>query len=84
MRDLRTPADELRSRPDTAAEGSRHEQFGGIDVNDDVVLFELDGGVATLTLNRPERRNAWTIEMHRRYWELLEQCDGDPRSGRSS
>ena len=47
-------------------------------MNDDVVLFELDGGVATLTLNRPERRNAWTIEMHRRYWELLEQCDGDP------
>ena len=47
-------------------------------MSDDVVLYELDAGVATLTLNRPERRNAWTIEMHRRYYALLEQCDRDP------
>lgn len=47
-------------------------------MTDDVVRYELDGGIATLTLNRPERRNAWTIAMHKRYWSLLEQCDGDP------
>ena len=45
---------------------------------DDVVLDELRDGIATLTLNRPERRNAWTIAMHKRYWGLLERCDQDP------
>ncbi len=47
-------------------------------MSDDVVLYELAGGVATLTLNRPHRHNAWTIAMHRRYYELLEQCESDP------
>ncbi len=47
-------------------------------MSDDVVLYELQDGVATLTLNRPDRRNAWTIAMHKRYWGLLEQCDDDP------
>ena len=31
-------------------------------------------GVATLTLNRPERLNAWTGEMERAYFALLEDC----------
>lgn len=44
----------------------------------DTVLFALDDGVATLTLNRPERRNAWTIQMQARYYGLLAQCDADP------
>ena len=46
--------------------------------NDDVVLYALEDGVATLTLNRPERRNAWTIHMQKRYYGLLAQCDADP------
>jgi enoyl-CoA hydratase/carnithine racemase len=29
-------------------------------------------------LNRPERKNAWTIPLQRRYLGLLEQCDQDP------
>lgn len=44
----------------------------------DLVLYDLTDGVATLTLNRPERHNAWTIGMQRRYYELLEQCEHDP------
>lgn len=43
----------------------------------DVVLYDLTDGVATLTWNRPERRNAWTIEMQARYYELLAQCEAD-------
>ena len=49
--------------------------------DDEVVLYEVrDGGVALLTLNRPERFNAWTLEMEDRYFELLQQADADPRS----
>jgi enoyl-CoA hydratase/carnithine racemase len=45
---------------------------------DDVVLFELAGGVATLTLNRPEALNAWTPEMEARWNALLDRCVADP------
>jgi enoyl-CoA hydratase/carnithine racemase len=45
---------------------------------DDVVLFENRDGVALLTLNRPDRLNAWTGEMERRYFDLLDQCAADP------
>lgn len=47
-------------------------------MNQEVVLYELNNGVATLTLNRPERRNAWTVEMQERYFWLLAHCDDDP------
>ncbi len=40
----------------------------------DVVLFEVDDGVATLTLNRPDRLNAWTPELQTRYFDLLSEC----------
>jgi len=40
----------------------------------DVVLSEISDGVAVLTLNRPARLNAWTQEMERRYFSLLEEC----------
>ena len=44
----------------------------------DLVLFDRQGDVAVLTLHRPERKNAWTIPLQRRYLGLLEQCDHDP------
>lgn len=45
---------------------------------DDVVLHEVrDDGVAVLTLNRPDRLNAWTGELETRYFELLEDCQRD-------
>ena len=40
----------------------------------DVVLMEVRDEVALLTLNRPERLNAWTAEMQTRYFDLLEEC----------
>jgi enoyl-CoA hydratase/carnithine racemase len=40
----------------------------------DVVLFEVQGGVAVLTFNRPDRLNAWTPELQTRYFDLLEEC----------
>jgi enoyl-CoA hydratase/carnithine racemase len=43
---------------------------------EDVVLHEVrDDGVGILTLNRPERMNAWTGELETRYFELLGELD---------
>ncbi len=39
--------------------------------DDDVCLSEVEDGVCTLTLNNPERRNAWNLAMERRYFDLL-------------
>ncbi len=44
----------------------------------DVVLSENRDGVLLLTLNRPDRLNAWTPEMETRYFGLLEQANDDP------
>ena len=44
----------------------------------DVVLIEVEAGVATLTLNRPDRLNAWIPDMQRQYFDLLEECGRDP------
>jgi enoyl-CoA hydratase/carnithine racemase len=40
----------------------------------DVVLMDVQDGVAVLTLNRPDRLNAWTPELQTRYFDLLEDC----------
>ena len=34
----------------------------------------ITDGVALLTLNRPERLNAWTAELEREYFDALEEC----------
>ena len=46
--------------------------------DEDVVLWEESEGVATLTLNRPDRMNAWTAEMETRYFDLLQQAAATP------
>src|ERR687889_1537262 len=42
----------------------------------DVVLCGIADGVAQLTLNRPDRLNAWTGEMERAYFGALDDCAG--------
>ncbi|MEW9552066.1 enoyl-CoA hydratase-related protein [Nonomuraea sp. NPDC050783] len=44
----------------------------------DPVLAERHGAVLLLTLNRPERLNAWTDEMEDLYFDLLADADADP------
>ena len=48
-------------------------------MSDDVVLIEHRGpGIALITLNRPERLNAWNGPLAARYFELLDQAAADP------
>ena len=43
------------------------------------VLFDIDGrGVATITLNRPQRLNAISMAMRDLLWEYLEACRDIP------
>ena len=41
------------------------------------IIYELDGGVLTLTLNRPDRLNAWTGQMGRELMEAFDRADAD-------
>lgn len=45
--------------------------------DDDLCLFDVSAGVCTLTLNNPERRNAWSVAMEQRYFDLLDRADTD-------
>lgn len=42
------------------------------------VLFERRGRVGLITLNRPERLNAWSADMARLVRESIEECNADP------
>ena len=44
----------------------------------ELVLREVHEGVCLLTLNRPDRLNAWTQAMEERYFDLLAEADRDP------
>jgi enoyl-CoA hydratase/carnithine racemase len=44
----------------------------------DVVTYDVSDGAALLTLNRPDRLNAWIPEMQVRYFDLLERAAADP------
>ena len=44
----------------------------------DTVLVQRDRGVATVTLNRPEKLNALTPDMQQRYVDVLRELDADP------
>jgi enoyl-CoA hydratase/carnithine racemase len=43
------------------------------------VLFSVDGGVATLTLNRPEKLNAVTVDMGHRVHTLIKSVNDDQK-----
>ncbi len=48
-------------------------------MSEDVILIEQDGPVATITLNRPAKRNALTFEMYERLAEFCRNVD--PENG---
>ena len=45
---------------------------------EELVLAERRGAVLVLTLNRPDRMNAWTDALEARYYELLDAAEDDP------
>src|SRR5450432_3549911 len=44
----------------------------------DEILYSAESGVATVTLNRPERLNAWTGVMHREVKAAMRAAADDP------
>jgi 2-(1,2-epoxy-1,2-dihydrophenyl)acetyl-CoA isomerase len=44
----------------------------------ETIKFETEGGAARLTLNRPERLNSFTVQMHGEVAEALERVEADP------
>src|ERR1700678_3048229 len=42
----------------------------------DTLLFSVDGGIARLTLNRPDRLNSFNTQMHQEVRQALEQLPG--------
>ncbi|MDY7101702.1 MAG: enoyl-CoA hydratase-related protein [Actinomycetota bacterium] len=45
------------------------------------IRLEADGAVATITLDRPDRLNAWTGRMHTEYRWALAEVEADPGIG---
>jgi len=46
-------------------------------VTQDTIRCNVDHSVATVTLNRPDRMNAWTLQMEGEYFDVLEALDDD-------
>ena len=45
------------------------------------IRYEVRDGVCILTLNRPERMNAWTGQMSEELSDAITQCNDDPAIG---
>jgi enoyl-CoA hydratase/carnithine racemase len=43
----------------------------------DEILFSVEDGIATVTLNRPERKNALSVSVQNRFTELWPEIDAD-------
>ena len=50
-------------------------------VSEDLALYEVTDRVAVVTLNRPERLNAWTPGLGAADFERLDEAVSDPRVG---
>jgi enoyl-CoA hydratase/carnithine racemase len=50
-------------------------------VSEDLALYEVIDRVAVVTLNRPERLNAWTPGLAVAYFDRLDEAVSDPRVG---
>ncbi|MCM2292165.1 p-hydroxycinnamoyl CoA hydratase/lyase [Allorhizobium sp. BGMRC 0089] len=47
----------------------------------ETVLVDFDNGIAFVTLNRPEKRNAMSPTLNKRMLEVLDDLEGDERCG---
>lgn len=47
-------------------------------MNYEQIIFESSDEIATITLNRPERLNAWTWQMGQEVWDALYKVENDP------
>jgi enoyl-CoA hydratase len=47
-------------------------------VSEPHLRVDVDDHVAVVTMNRPEARNAWSLQMLVQMWEAWERIDGDP------
>jgi len=65
------------SSQDTSAPGQATHRM---DTGCDELLCTIEDGVATITLHRPDARNALTIEMKQALWKLLPALDADPQA----
>jgi enoyl-CoA hydratase/carnithine racemase len=45
---------------------------------DPLLLQELDGGVLVVSYNRPDRNNAWTMDLEEAYFDCLADASRDP------
>jgi enoyl-CoA hydratase/carnithine racemase len=45
------------------------------------IQYATSGTIATITLDRPERMNAWTPRMSREKWHAIERANADPVIG---
>ena len=45
------------------------------------INMDVADGIATLTLNRPERMNAWTSQMNQELCHAVQTCNDDPSIG---
>src|SRR5260370_16149798 len=47
--------------------------------DDGVLMDQPEPGVALVTLNRPDRLNAWTGPLEQRYFDLIDEASQDPQ-----
>jgi enoyl-CoA hydratase/carnithine racemase len=45
--------------------------------DDQLIRYELDGAVVTISFDNPERRNAWNHDMERQYFAALDRAAAD-------
>ncbi len=50
-------------------------------MNYEQILFEVQGSVGVMTMNRPERLNAWTFQMSTELVDAIDSCNADDDIG---
>lgn len=46
---------------------------------DHVLTYQMRGQIALLTLNRPDKANAWNVELHSAFHDALDRAGADPQ-----